>query len=139
MDLSAAMIARAKPALICTLALLLLVTPVCGALCNANACDLAKPADKSRCHESTSATASERANRTWQAERNCGLQDLLVALPTDFRSSRPDFSTPANATPATVHVSFELAQPFSFFDSYESAATDTSPGTSSFPAIPLRI
>ena len=105
MTFSAAMFTRAKTIVIGMLALLLLVTPVCGALCKAQACALPKAAEKSPCHESASAMANENGS-SLRSERNCGLPELPVALPADFRSLRSDSAASANAVaPIAAHAS----------------------------------
>jgi hypothetical protein len=134
------MIAWTKTALICVLALLLLVTPVCGALCQAQACDLLKAAEKSTCHESAG-SMTNRAGSSVRAERSCGLQELPVALPADFRSLRSDSAVAADtATSIAIFASsFGHANPTCFSDAHHLQGTDALSCLSPSSVVPLRL
>jgi len=134
------MIAWTKTVSICVLALLLQVTPVCGALCKAHACDLLKAAEKSTCHESA-VSMTDRAGSSVRAERSCGLQELPVALPADLRSLRSDSAAPANtATSIAIFAStFGHANPAWFSDAHHSQRTGALSYLSPSSVIPLRI
>src|SRR5215469_3294111 len=72
---------------ICGLALLLLLTPMCGAFCHAQSCPAPKHDSKtSGCHESASAASGGSPNHTIEALRTCNLQDLPAVLPGNFRA-----------------------------------------------------
>jgi len=136
---TAATLVRAKSVLLCVLVLLLLVTPVCGALCNATACAVPKTAEKSPCHESAGAPTGEQAEN-FRAERSCGLQELPVALAADFRSSRPDSLASTNAEPAELRAScIEPMQPRYFSDSWDWHRSSGLIDISLSPVTPLRI
>jgi len=67
------------------LALVLLLSPVCGALCQAQMCDTPQAgAQNSSCHESVHSTA-DSSNGHVSSIQNCALQQQPVALPVGFR------------------------------------------------------
>jgi len=72
------------------LAFLLLLSPVCGAFCQAQMCDTPPAgAGKSSCHESFSAVADPSTSHV-NSIQNCALQQQPVALPVGFRSLAGD-------------------------------------------------
>jgi hypothetical protein len=88
------------------LAALLLLTPICGTLCQAQMCDAQQTgAEKSACHESSGVSA-EPLNSHISSIRHCGLQQIPVALPASFRSASGDSllfaKTVRNASPLAI-------------------------------------
>ena len=83
------------------LAILLLLSPVCGAFCQAQMCAAPQAgAQKSSCHESFSAAADSSASHV-NAIQNCALQQQPVALPVGFRSAAGDSPLVDNAAHGT--------------------------------------
>jgi hypothetical protein len=80
------------------LAALLLLSPVCGAFCQAQMCDTPQAgAEKSSCHESFNAAADSSFSHVGSIQ-NCALQRQPVALPVGFRSAPGDSPLVKNAT-----------------------------------------
>ena len=76
-----------RGAAICGLALLLLLTPMCGALCHAQSCPaLTHNLKTSRCHEFAGAVSGGSLDRTIDSLRTCNLQELPAVLPANFRA-----------------------------------------------------
>src|SRR5262249_50596538 len=139
MRFSAAM-ARVNNVLTGLLVFLLLITPICGALCDAVGCDLRpKAAEQSSCHESAGSISGEHAVASLRAERNCGLQELPVALAADFRSSRSDSLASVNVISVDRYFSFGPTPPISFTDFSNSPGTGPSADRSPLSMVPLRI
>jgi hypothetical protein len=141
MVVSARVFALVKNGAICVLALFLLVGPVCGALCKAQACDLPKATEKSLCHEPVGSMAGQSAGTTLRGERTCALEEMSVALLADFRSLRSDSIASANAATAmkiSVFAAVQLRLVYfpDFPDSRGSAALSD---ISACSAVPLRI
>ena len=105
MALSLSIFGPVKSAATFLLSLLLFVTPLCTALCDARACDLPNASEKSPCHESAG-SIPDHADSSVRAERSCGLRDLPVALPADCRSLRLD-------SVASMHAATQLYMPAS--------------------------
>src|ERR1700751_1800900 len=83
------------------LAFLLLLSPVCGALCQAQMCDTPQAGgEKSSCHESSN-TAADSSFSHVSSIQNCALQQQPVALPVGFRSAPGDSPLVENATHGT--------------------------------------
>lgn len=94
---------------ICMLAALLLLTPVCGLLCQAQACeDASSTAGKLPCHESS--VSADRSHGHLHSARFCDFRELPAALPADTRIFPVNpalFGTnsPGDTMPATPAVS----------------------------------
>src|SRR5215467_9196454 len=70
------------------LAALLLLAPVCGALCQAEACESPRAAaEKSGCHEAAGMTAAPAGGTFLRSVANCSLRDLPAARPAGGRMS----------------------------------------------------
>ena len=89
---------RAKGVLLCLLALILLLAPVCRNACSANRCEAANAVPSSPCHES--AGPAPNAGGSVRAERGCGSQELPAVLPADIRTLRSDSLESAKAAAA---------------------------------------
>jgi len=82
------------------LAVLLLLSPVCGAFCQTQICFSPQPgAERSSCHESYAAAADSSFSRV-SSIQNCALQQQ-PALPVGFRSVPADSPLVENATLAS--------------------------------------
>jgi hypothetical protein len=101
MSLAPAKISATRGASVFALAFLLLLSPVCGAFCQAQMCDTpqARPG-KSSCHESFSAAADSSTGHV-SSIQNCALQQQPVALPVGFRSATGDSPLVDNVTHCT--------------------------------------
>jgi len=89
------------------LAVLLLLTPMCGAICQAQMCSPPQAgAEKSVCHESFGG-AADSSDIHISSMQNCTLQQLLVALPASFRSVSGD-------SPLFAHAERNASPPASF-------------------------
>jgi hypothetical protein len=83
------------------LAVLLLLSPVCGAFCQAQMCDTPQAgAEKSSCHESFNAAADSSFSHV-SSIQNCALQQQPFALPVGFRSAPGDSPLVESATHGT--------------------------------------
>src|SRR5689334_24989632 len=83
----------ARNSALATLALVLLLTPACNALCRAQACDSPQTSPgKSMCHEPGAKMASQAAKLVSHSMRDCNLRELPVAMLTE---SRPLAAGPA--------------------------------------------
>jgi hypothetical protein len=92
--------AAIRSASVVVLAVLLLLSPVCDALCRAQMCDTSQAGgEKSPCHESFG-PAADSSTRHVSSIQNCALQQP-VALPAGFRSAAGDSSLLDNATHGT--------------------------------------
>ena len=80
-------LALARGAGICGLALALLLTPMCGALCHAQSCPAPAHEKTSGCHDSAGAVLGGSANGTIDSVRTCNLGELPAVLPGNSRSS----------------------------------------------------
>jgi hypothetical protein len=87
-------------ATVCALAFLLVLTPMCGAVCRARACNLPASAAGAPCHET--AGISEDASRILAPALSCSARELPAALPADFRSqpAKQPLGHPADAAAA---------------------------------------
>src|SRR5215470_15030023 len=139
MAFSSATFARSKSALVCLLALLLLLTPVCGSLCSAQACEQPRAEEKSPCHDSVGSRGHEHEGSTLRSERNCGLDELPVALPADFRGLRSDSVASANVgLPTAVHASsFRAMHPVYCSDLQDRRRSNVLPDGSLLSITPL--
>jgi hypothetical protein len=97
MDFAVRKFVAVRSGSVLVLAVLLLLTPMCGAICQAQMC-APTPAggEKSACHESFAA-AADASNSHISSMQNCTLQQLSVALPASFRSLSGDSPLFANA------------------------------------------
>jgi len=76
---------------VCSLALLLLVAPICGTRCQAQFCDAPQPGtQKSACHEGSGGMAGASAHGQMHSLRNCGKRELPCALPANPRNGSRD-------------------------------------------------
>lgn len=132
-------VARTKAALICVLALLLLVAPVCGALCKAQACSFPETSEQAPCHESAGPMTA--AADSVHAERSCALQELPVALPADFRSLRSGSALAADSATLLVNFASTLGHTSATFspEAFRLPGTGALYDISASPLIPLRI
>jgi hypothetical protein len=106
MSLAPKKLSAIRGASVFVLVVLLLLWPVCGALCQAQMCDTSQAgAEKSSCHELFSAAADSSISH-FSSIQNCALQQQPVALPVGFRSvgSPLAASTPPSASPLAVPV-----------------------------------
>jgi hypothetical protein len=106
MSLAPKELSAIRGASVFVLVVLLLLWPVCGALCQAQMCDTPQAgAEKSSCHELFSAAADSSISH-FSSIQNCALQQQPVALPVGFRSvgSSLAASTPPSASPLAVPV-----------------------------------
>jgi hypothetical protein len=88
MSLFARAFELAKAAMICAVALMLLLDPFCGEFCHAQSCSASKTqTGKSACHGSNGMMAENRANGAVHAARICGLQETPAALPVSAGAS----------------------------------------------------
>src|SRR5215471_460869 len=88
MSLVARVFDLAKGAMICAVATMLLLNPVCGEFCHAQSCSTAKTqTGKSACHGSNGLRAENSANDAVHAARICGLQEPPAALPVSASAS----------------------------------------------------
>jgi hypothetical protein len=106
MSLERKTFAVVRGASVLVLAVLLLLTPICGAICQAQMCDAQQTgAEKPACHESSGVTA-DPSNSHISAIRNCSLQQIPVALPASFRLASGDSlffaKTERNASPLAI-------------------------------------
>jgi hypothetical protein len=106
MSLAPEKLSAIRGASVIVLAFLLLLSPVCGAFCQAQMCDTPKAgAENSSCHESFTAAANSSISHV-SSIQNCALQQQPVALPVGFRSISSDSplvaSTGHSASPAAT-------------------------------------
>jgi hypothetical protein len=98
MSLAPEELSAIRGASVFVLAVLLLLSPVCGTSCHAQMC--ARPqagSEKSSCHESFN-TAADSSFSHVSSIQNCALQQQPVALPVGFRSAPGDSPLAENAT-----------------------------------------
>jgi hypothetical protein len=132
-----------RNASVLVLAVLLLLSPVCGALCQAQVCDAGQSAvNEPACHQSFSAASDSSAGQISSFE-NCGLQDLPVALPVSFRSLTGDSplisSAAHSASPLAVRaIGFLQERHFSLQPSSSDESRSLS-GSFEGPSLVLRI
>ena len=87
MSFAAHSLALARGASLCGLALLLLLTPICGALCHTQWCLApAHSSGTSPCHESANAGRNDSADGRIDSLRICSLRELPATLPADSRA-----------------------------------------------------
>jgi hypothetical protein len=106
MSLAPGKLSAIRGASVFVLVVLLLLWPVCGALCQAQMCDTPQAGgEKSSCHESFSAAADSSVSHV-SSIQNCALQQQPVALPVGFRSADWPLaaSTPHSTSPLAVPV-----------------------------------
>jgi hypothetical protein len=85
MDFAVRKFAAVRSGSMFLLAVLLLLTPMCGATCQAQMCAHTQAGgEKSACHESLAAPA-DASDSHISSMQNCALQQLPVALPASFR------------------------------------------------------
>lgn len=123
-------------------AVLLLLTPVCGVLCQGRMCDLPLAgAEKSPCHESLGAAADPSARHIGSI-RDCTLQELPIALPASFRSAAGDFQILAHSEHHALSLAvpaIELAPARQFSLRFSSSAESRSLNAFASSSLVLRI
>ena len=129
---------RAKGVLLCLLALILLLAPVCRNACGAYRCEAANAAPSSPCHES--AGPAPDAGGSVRAERGCGIQELPAVLPEDIRTLRSASLESAKAAVAPV-VSDSFGEIRAGYSPDLSGSREGRgrPRNTLSPAVPLRI
>jgi hypothetical protein len=89
--------AAVRSGCVLALAVLLLLAPMCGTICQSRVCAPTQAGgEKSACHESFAA-AADASNSHISSIENCTLQQLPVALPASFRSLSDDSPSFARA------------------------------------------
>jgi hypothetical protein len=101
MNLAPEKLLAIRGASVFVLAVLLLLSPVCGPFCQAQMCDTPRAGgEKSSCHESFNAAADSSFSH-FSSIQNCALQQQPVALPVGFRSAPGDSPLVENAAHGT--------------------------------------
>jgi hypothetical protein len=131
-----------RSASLLVVAVLLLLTPVCGVLCQGRMCDppLAG-AEKSACHESLGA-AADPFTRHIGSIRGCTLQELPIALPASFRSAAGEFQLLAHSEHHALSLgvpAIELAPARQFSLRFSSLAASPSLSAFASSSLVLRI
>jgi hypothetical protein len=87
MDLAPEKLSAIRGASVFVLVVLLLLSPVCGALCQTQMCGTPQAgAERPSCHDSFSAAADSSISHV-SSIQNCALQQQPVALPVGFRTA----------------------------------------------------
>jgi hypothetical protein len=136
MSLAPKKLSAIRGASVFVLVVLLLLWPVCGALCQARMCDTPQAG---ACHESFSAAADSSISH-FSSIQNCALQQQPVALPVGFRSvdSPLAASTPHSASPLAVPV-LEFLSESHFSPQFSSAESRSLIGLPEHSPLVLRI
>jgi hypothetical protein len=103
MSLLAKAFAVGRASALCSLALLLLLAPICSARCQAKSCDAPEPGtQKSACHEDSGGMAAASEHGRMHSQRNCGARELPGALPANPRNGSQDSMALAKSSRKTI-------------------------------------
>jgi len=97
----------AKNSAVAALALLVLLTPACNALCRAQVCNAPQASpEKAACHESGMKMAGEVAKVALHSVRECNVRELSAVLLTESRSktTAPALAAQSGDFFATAHI-----------------------------------
>ena len=147
MSLAAHSLALARGAFVCGLALLLLLTPMCGALCHARLCQAPRhDAGTSSCHDSASAGLSDAAKGRIHSVQTCNFEELPAALPANSRAQSLVAMRFANSAGSALFLSAPVfANLLASWFPHHSAFPGNTPGqsplvqTAGVPFLALRV